>query len=121
MHEFPRAAVFNVVHPPLGQSDRKTHPALAQALDVFGAALCIFSTYWSIAFLVAIHLQYTVAPRFRPSTRLGIWAVELCATEPLFAHLYAEASSKPASGRRRAEGDLAGKSSAFALAEFEAQ
>ena len=40
--------------------------ALAQALYAFGAALCVFSNWWSIAFIVTLQLIYAVAPRFRP-------------------------------------------------------
>ena len=35
----------------------------AQSLYAFGAALCIFSTYWSIAFIVLVQLNYVTAPR----------------------------------------------------------
>jgi uncharacterized membrane protein len=43
---------------------------IAQALYAVGAALCIFSTWWSIAFIVAVQLQYAIAPRFWPFNRL---------------------------------------------------
>lgn len=36
---------------------------VAQALYAFGALLCVFSTYWSIAFIVAVQLNYAIAPR----------------------------------------------------------
>ena len=36
---------------------------VAQALYAFGALLCIFSTYWSIGFIVLIQLNYVLAPR----------------------------------------------------------
>jgi uncharacterized membrane protein len=39
--------------------------AIAQALYAFGALLCIFSTYWSIAFIVLVQLNYAIAPGFR--------------------------------------------------------
>ena len=39
---------------------------VGQALYAFGAALCIFSTWWSIGFIVAVQLNYVIAPRFRP-------------------------------------------------------
>jgi len=39
---------------------------VAQLLYAFGAALCVFNTYWSIGFIVAVQLQYAIAPRFRP-------------------------------------------------------
>ena len=38
----------------------------AQALYAFGVALCVFNTYWSIGFIVAVQLQYAIAPKFRP-------------------------------------------------------
>jgi len=37
---------------------------IAQAFYAFGALLCVFSTYWSIAFIVTMQLYYAVAPRF---------------------------------------------------------
>jgi uncharacterized membrane protein len=36
---------------------------IAQALYAFGASLCFFSTYWSIAFIVLVQLNYAIAPR----------------------------------------------------------
>jgi len=36
---------------------------IGQALYAFGAALCIFSTYWSIALIVLVQLYYAIAPR----------------------------------------------------------
>lgn len=36
---------------------------IAQSLYAFGAFLCIFSTYWSITFIVVVQLFYAVAPR----------------------------------------------------------
>jgi uncharacterized membrane protein len=41
----------------------------AQSLYAFGALLCIISTYVSIAFIVAVQLNYAIAPRFRPLLR----------------------------------------------------
>jgi uncharacterized membrane protein len=35
-----------------------------QSLYAFGALLCLFSTYWSIAFIVVVQLNYAIAPRF---------------------------------------------------------
>ncbi|HTR48087.1 MAG TPA: TMEM175 family protein [Verrucomicrobiae bacterium] len=37
---------------------------VAQSLYAFGALLCVFSTYWSIAFIVLVQLNYAIAPRF---------------------------------------------------------
>jgi uncharacterized membrane protein len=42
----------------------------AQALYLFGAALCVFSTWWSIGFIVAVQLNYVIAPRFWPFNQL---------------------------------------------------
>ena len=39
---------------------------IAQGLYAFGALLCIFSTYWSIAFIVLVQLNYAIAPRLWP-------------------------------------------------------
>jgi uncharacterized membrane protein len=36
---------------------------VAQSLYAFGALLCIFSTYWSIGFIVLVQLYYAFAPR----------------------------------------------------------
>jgi uncharacterized membrane protein len=42
---------------------------LAQALYAFGALLCVFNTYWSIAFIVAVQLNYALAPRLLNRSR----------------------------------------------------
>jgi uncharacterized membrane protein len=39
---------------------------VAQALYAFGAALCLFSTWWSIAFIFAVQINYVIGPRFKP-------------------------------------------------------
>jgi hypothetical protein len=39
---------------------------VAQALYGFGAALCVFSTWWSIGFILAVQINYVIAPRFKP-------------------------------------------------------
>ncbi len=36
---------------------------IGQTLYAFGAALCVFSAYWSIAFIVVVQLNYAIAPR----------------------------------------------------------
>lgn len=36
---------------------------IAQALYAFGAALCLFNTYWSIGFLILVQMIYVVGPR----------------------------------------------------------
>lgn len=43
---------------------------IAQALYAFGALLCVISTYWSIAVIVLIQLNYVMAPRVRLLNRL---------------------------------------------------
>jgi hypothetical protein len=35
---------------------------IAQTLYAVGAALCVFSTYWSIAFIVLLQINYALAP-----------------------------------------------------------
>jgi TMEM175 potassium channel family protein len=44
----------------------KRRIVVAQALYAFGALLCIFSTYWSMAFIVLIQLNYAIAPKIFP-------------------------------------------------------
>ena len=39
---------------------------IAQVLYAFGAALCVFSNWWSIGFIVTVQLIYAIAPRFKP-------------------------------------------------------
>jgi uncharacterized membrane protein len=36
---------------------------IAQALYAIGAALCLFSTYWSIGFIILVQMIYVVGPR----------------------------------------------------------
>ena len=43
---------------------------IAQSLYAFGALLCVFNTYWSIGFIVLVQLNYAIAPRLRPFSRL---------------------------------------------------
>ena len=38
---------------------------VAQAMYAFGALLCVFNTYWSIAFIVLLQLNFAIAPRIR--------------------------------------------------------
>ena len=38
---------------------------IAQALYGLGAALCLVSTYWSIAFIVLVQLNFAIGPRIR--------------------------------------------------------
>ena len=43
---------------------------IAQSLYAFGALLCVFDTYWSIGFIVLVQLNYAIAPRFGPLSRI---------------------------------------------------
>jgi uncharacterized membrane protein len=43
---------------------------VGQALYAVGALLCIFSTYWSMGFIVLVQLNYAIAPRIRFLSRL---------------------------------------------------
>jgi uncharacterized membrane protein len=36
---------------------------IGQSLYAFGAILCAFNTYWSVAFIVLVQLNYAIAPR----------------------------------------------------------
>lgn len=38
---------------------------IAQGLYALGALLCVVSTYWSIAFIMGVQLNYAIAPRVR--------------------------------------------------------
>jgi uncharacterized membrane protein len=43
---------------------------VAQALYAFGALLCLANTYWSLGFILIVQINYAVAPRFGPLSRL---------------------------------------------------
>jgi len=43
----------------------------AQALYGLGVAMCVISTYWSIAFIVLVQLNYAIAPRWPWRSRGG--------------------------------------------------
>ena len=45
----------------------KRRIVIGQALYAAGALLCIFNTYWSIAFIVLVQLNYAIAPFSRRS------------------------------------------------------
>ena len=51
--------------PPQVSSAIKRRIVLAQSLYAFGASLCVFNPYWSIAFIVLVQLNYVIAPHFR--------------------------------------------------------
>jgi hypothetical protein len=36
---------------------------IGQSLYAFGAALCVFNTHWSIAFIVLVQVYYATGPR----------------------------------------------------------
>lgn len=42
---------------------------IAQSLYAFGALLCVISTYWSIAFIVLVQLNYAIAPHLPSRSR----------------------------------------------------
>jgi len=48
----------------------EVHPAIvrriviAQTLYAIGASLCFIGTYWSIAAIVLVQVNYAIAPRF---------------------------------------------------------
>ena len=42
---------------------------IAQGLYALGALLCVINTYWSIAFIFLVQLNYAVAPRIRRRSR----------------------------------------------------
>jgi len=54
--------------PPQVSSAIKRRILIAQTLYAFGALLCLFSTYWSIAFIVLVQLNYAISP-FRRRAR----------------------------------------------------
>lgn len=43
---------------------------IAQALYAFGALLCVINTTWSLGFIVLVQLNYAVAPRLGPLSRI---------------------------------------------------
>lgn len=47
----------------------KQRIVVAQALYAFGALLCVVSTYWSMAFIVVMQLNYAIAPKVFPFSR----------------------------------------------------
>lgn len=42
----------------------KQRIVIAQSLYAFGASLCLFHPYWSIALIIVVQLNYVIAPRF---------------------------------------------------------
>jgi TMEM175 potassium channel family protein len=50
--------------PPQVSDAIKRRIVIAQSLYAFGALLCGFNSYWSIAFIVLVQLNYVIAPRF---------------------------------------------------------
>jgi uncharacterized membrane protein len=43
---------------------------VAQALYALGALLCLINTYWSLGFILLVQVNYAIAPRFSPLSRL---------------------------------------------------
>ncbi|MFZ0559559.1 MAG: TMEM175 family protein [Methylovirgula sp.] len=43
---------------------------IAQALYALGALLCLVNTYWSLGFILLVQINYAIAPRFNPLSRL---------------------------------------------------
>ncbi|MGA8151792.1 MAG: TMEM175 family protein [Terriglobales bacterium] len=43
---------------------------IGQSLYAFGALLCLLNTYWSIAFILIVQLNYAIAPRLPGQPRL---------------------------------------------------
>jgi uncharacterized membrane protein len=43
---------------------------IGQSLYALGALLCVFSTYWSLGFIVLVQLNYAIAPRLKWLWRL---------------------------------------------------
>jgi len=55
--------------PPHVTTAIKRRIIVAQSLYAFGAVLCVFSTYWSIGFIVLVQLNYAIAPRLPGRSR----------------------------------------------------
>jgi len=47
----------------------KRRIVIGQSLYAFGALLSIFHTYWSIAFMVLVQLNYAILPRLTRRSR----------------------------------------------------
>jgi|GEM_PF-142708 len=56
--------------PPEISAAMKRRVIVAQSLYALGAALCIFSTSWSIGFIVLVQLNYVIAPKIKPLFKL---------------------------------------------------
>lgn len=59
-----RASLIKSNTPPEIPSAICRRIVIAQSFYAFGALLSIFNTYWSIAFIVLVQLNYAIAPRF---------------------------------------------------------
>ena len=64
------AALLREDLPPGASHAIKRRIVVAQALYAFGALLCVVSTYASIAFIVAVQLNFAVAPRIPGLSRI---------------------------------------------------
>ena len=64
------AKLFKIAMTPAVDEAVQKRIIVGQALYAFGAALCFFSTYWSIGFIVFVQLNYAIAPKFSPLSRV---------------------------------------------------
>ena len=55
--------------PPEVSAAIKVRIFVGQSLYALGALLCVFDTYWSIAFIVLVQLNYAIAPRLAGRSR----------------------------------------------------
>ena len=58
-----RLGVLREDVPPAMSGGVERRIIIAQALYAFGALLCVFSTYWSLGFILLVQLNYAIAPR----------------------------------------------------------
>jgi len=65
-----RAGLIKEGTPPEVEAAVERRIRIAQTLYAFGALLCVFNTYWSIAFIVLVQLNYVLAPKIRFLYRL---------------------------------------------------
>ena len=65
-----RAALMKPDTPPEAAAAISRRILVAQSLYALGALLCVFNTYWSIAFIVLVQLNYAIAPRIPFLSRL---------------------------------------------------
>ena len=68
-----RASLMNPEVFPGKRTPHERRIFAAQSLYLFGLLLCVVNTYWSIAFLVFVQLNFAIAPRIPPVERLVRW------------------------------------------------